>query len=186
MVDAFQQPTNCTPAPQKALLIRSFYLCVKEAGIQTAVIRGIENKKLFESTIGRMKHLYRELARDPEVRKAIIAEEDAESKRIADDARRRAEESERTPGLVTVCRTKTATGGTYSVQVSINGQISGKVFAGERLEFPLPPGDYSMRVEGGGLSSSVQFFILPRKRLEFETYFSNWGILGGGLVLRKV
>jgi hypothetical protein len=192
MVEAFASQSDSTPAVQKALLIRSFYLCVTKGGISTGMIRGLENKKAFDSLIAQVKSLYQQLGRDPAVRKAIAAEEAAEKKRLALEAYCKAEEEQRrleeerlnAPVPVTVSRTSTATGGMYEVEVAINGRRAGAVYGDQSLELQLRPGRYVMEVAGGGLSNSLKFTVEPGERLEFEMYFSNWGILGGGLVLR--
>lgn len=49
MVEMFASQSDTTPAVQKALLTRSFYLCVTKAGIGTAMIR--ENGDGFDKLL---------------------------------------------------------------------------------------------------------------------------------------
>ena len=206
MVEAFSKNDDSTPSVQKALLIRSFQLCLAGSGIGTGMIRGLENKRAFDSLISHLEVLYKQLSSDPDVLKAIAAEKAAEQDRLslevqqqAEERQRRLEERQRrleeeqrrleevrrnAPVPVRISRIATATGYLYEVAVSINGQKAGAVFGDQSLILQLQPGAYVIKVAGGGLSNSLTLTVERNQPLEFEMYFSNWGILGGGLVLR--
>ncbi len=193
MVEAFSKNDDSTPSVQKALLIRSFQLCLAGSGIGTGMIRGLENKRAFDSLISQLEVLYKQLSSDPDVLKAIAAEKAAEQDRLslevqqqAEERRRRLEEERRNaPVPVRISRIATTTGCMYEVTVSINGQKAGAVSGDQSLILQLQPGAYVMKVAGGGLSNSLTLTVERNQPLEFEMYFSNWGILGGGLVLRS-
>ena len=93
MVEAFASPADKTTTVQKALLLRSFYMCVTKAGIGTGAIRGLQNKRVFDSLMSEVKSLYRQLGHDPAVRKAVANEEAAEKKQLAEQQRLEAEEA---------------------------------------------------------------------------------------------
>jgi len=95
MVEAFTDPSDKTPGVQKALLLRSFYMCVSKAGIGTSAIRGLQNKRVLDDLISEVKSLFRQLGHDPAVRNAVTEEEKAEKRQLAEQQRLEAEESQR-------------------------------------------------------------------------------------------
>jgi len=194
MISSFLDPADQSSPVSKALLIRSFFLSVKGAGISTSMIRGIPNKEAFDNCLDQAKALYRQLGQRSDVRKAIAEEEAAEKRRIENEAKRQAEEEARrieeakrnAPGMVTVSRTATATGGMYGVQIAVDGEVMGEIGGAEYLQLRLRPGTHVIAVSGGGMSRSLRLTVSPNDEVNLETYFSNWGILGGGLNLKQV
>ena len=94
------------------------------------------------------------------------------------------------PGLPTVSagvfllfRKQSATGSTFDVSVSVDGQPAGSLAEGDRLKVTLAPGSHTVKLAGGGLRRSSTIAIQASQISQYETYFSNWGILGGGLRL---
>jgi len=94
-ISSLLDPSDKSSPVSKALIIRSFFLSVKNAGISTSVIRGIPNKEAFDKCLDQAKAAYRQLGQNPEVRKAIAAEEASEKKCLADEAQREAEKAQR-------------------------------------------------------------------------------------------
>ena len=159
MVEAFADPGDKTPAIQKGLLLRSFYMCVTKAGIGTAAIRGLQNKKVFDALISEVKSQYRQLGHDPAIRKAVANEEAAEKRQLAAEAaeqqrrleeeRRRLEEERRnTPStlrfIVEEC------GLLVSFKVKIDGKLVGELPCGNSLDVTVKPGEHRLQVYGGG------------------------------------
>ena len=83
-----------------------------------------------------------------------------------------------------LARAKSATGFIYGVTITLDGQLIGTLQENERLTVKVSIGVHTIEVRGGGLHRSQTLAADSAQVLEFETYFSNWGILGGGLILR--
>lgn len=83
-----------------------------------------------------------------------------------------------------ITRKSSATGFMYSVQVIVDGKPVGELKSGATYAFDLLPGSHSVQVAGGGLSREVTITIAKGATVRYQTYFSNWGLLGGGLNLR--
>lgn len=72
----------------------------------------------------------------------------------------------------------------YSIQLIVDGKPVGELKSGARFSVDLSAGTHSVQVAGGGLSKAVTITAPKGATVRYETYFSNWGILGGGLNLR--
>lgn len=92
MVGAFAKPADRTSPVEKALLLRSFLMWFEQSGIGTEAIRGLQNKKAFDSLMSEAKLLYKQIKQDHAVRRAIASQEAAEE---AEQARLEAEEQAR-------------------------------------------------------------------------------------------
>jgi hypothetical protein len=89
----------------------------------------------------------------------------------------------RDTGNLVISRKAKTTGSFHSVQVFIDEQPMGDVKDGGVLNIELPAGSHAVQVAGGGMSRTVNVAIGKGQVLHFQTYFSNLGILGGGLNL---
>jgi len=79
-----------------------------------------------------------------------------------------------------LARAKSATGSIYGVTITLDGQLIGTLQENERLTVKVSIGVHTIEVRGGGLHRSQTLAADSAQVLEFETYFSKWGILGGG------
>jgi hypothetical protein len=104
----------------------------------------------------------------------------AEARRLAD----KAAASRAASGDVAIIRTSAMTGNGYNVQVFVDGQLAANIGNGKSVRLSLPAGRRVIEARGGGLSRKVTVDVLGGKTVSFRMYFSNWGILGGGLVLK--
>lgn len=86
-------------------------------------------------------------------------------------------------GVFLLLRRPSATGTINDVIVCVDGQPAGTLAEGDRLKVTLAPGSHSVKLAGGGLRRSSLVSIQAGQISQYETYFSNWGILGGGLRL---
>jgi hypothetical protein len=89
-------------------------------------------------------------------------------------------------GNVLISRIPKSTGSLYSVKVSADGQPQGQLSQRGQLRFWLSPGRHIIKVSGGGLWKSLEVVVSESGPLRLQTYFSNWGLLGGGLKLKQV
>ena len=98
MVDDFTNPNDTTSAVTMALKIRH-YLLVTAAGVGTEDIRGIENKKAFDSVTSRAYSMFQRLLLDSSVRRAVEAAKQREAEALEREAaerwKRKREEAER-------------------------------------------------------------------------------------------
>ena len=83
-------------------------------------------------------------------------------------------------------RKRSATASMFEVAVSVDQQIVGHLNENDALTVMVDPGEHAVEVSGGSLRRSQLFSVAPAEVLEFKTYFSNWGVLGGGLILRPM
>ncbi len=195
VIASFLDPSDLCPPVSRALLTRGLLLSIKNSGISTSVIRGIENKEAFDKCLDDAKNLYRQLCHDPEVRKAIAREEATERKQLEEDKRRlKAEEARRieearrnAPATLHFFRSATATCCLYNVHVAVDGELRGKLDCDESLTLQVRPGDHLIEVScgwGPGSKNSMRLSVTPSERLSLETYVSNRGIFGGRLKLK--
>jgi hypothetical protein len=84
-------------------------------------------------------------------------------------------------GEVSIHREPKLTGSMYLVEIIIDGRTHAKLKSNARMTAELEPGDHWMQAIGGGLSRVINFHVEQDRELAYKTYFSNWGILGGGL-----
>ena len=73
------------------------------------------------------------------------------------------------------------TGVLHAVQVVVDGQLMGQVKNGGTLTLERPAGPRTVQVSGGGMSREATIAIADGKPTRYDMYFSNWGLLGGGL-----
>ena len=109
-----------------------------------------------------------------DIEKAGIAQAKAESPKAGNT------------GTIEIFRKPALTGFTYKVNIKIDGKQMGALRGNESLTLSVPPGNHVLQVEGGGLSRNVNVKIASNQHLKFQTTFSEWGILGGGLSLDLV
>lgn len=76
------------------------------------------------------------------------------------------------------------TGALYSVKVLIDGVYVGEIKNGAGLSVEVPPGTHSIHMNGGGLKKDATFEIKEGATTKLTCYFSNLGILGGGLNIK--
>jgi hypothetical protein len=136
------------------------------------------------------KAIYLQLGQRPDVQKAIAAEEAADRNRLESEEKEEANRIEdarrNAPGTVVVTRTATGTGGMYMVRIEVDGKAVGAIAGDECLKLRLRPGPHVIAVSGGGLSRSLRVAVPANDEVNLETYFSNWGVFGGGLNLREI
>jgi hypothetical protein len=86
-------------------------------------------------------------------------------------------------GRLQLLRTSSLTAKNHVVKVDVDDAPQGELREGQTLNLGLPAGQHTVKVTGGGLSRSLKVTIRPDATLKFTVCFSNWGILGGGLLL---
>ncbi len=91
-----------------------------------------------------------------------------------------------TPAKLVLFRQRSATASMYEVTLIVDGQVVGQLNEDDTLTFPIPPGEHTIEVSGGSLRRSQVISVASAEVLDFETHFSNWGILGGGLLLQPM
>ena len=87
-------------------------------------------------------------------------------------------------GTLIISRKSGTTGFMYSLQVVADGKQVGDLKSGVSFTLDLPAGEHAIQVAGGGLSKQVVVTVVEGQVLRYQTYFSAWGLLGGGLNLR--
>ena len=87
-------------------------------------------------------------------------------------------------GELDIFRTSAMTGAMYQVQLFVDGRLAGQINNGKSLRMKLPEGRRTIEARGGGLSRSVTVDVRVGATVRFKMYFSAFGILGGGLVLK--
>lgn len=83
-------------------------------------------------------------------------------------------------------RSRSATGGSHTIAVTLDGEPIGNLNEGDTLTVKITRGQHTIHFGGGGLYRSQTITTQSGQVLEFETYFSNWGIIGGGVILRPI
>lgn len=91
-----------------------------------------------------------------------------------------------TPAKLVLFRQRSATASMYEVTATVDGQVVGQLNEDETVTVPVSPGEHTVAVSGGSLRRSQVIAVGSAEVLEFETHFSNWGILGGGLLLQPM
>ena len=84
-------------------------------------------------------------------------------------------------GKVSIHREPKLTGFMHSVEIIIDGRSLANLKSNASMTVDLEVGDHWMQAKGGGLSRVINFHVERDAELTYKTYFSNWGILGGGL-----
>ena len=96
------------------------------------------------------------------------------------------EEKRNVPGMIVLHRKATWSGFMCSIHVTVDGIEKGKLNAFEEIKFEVAPGEHIIKVSAGGLRNSLRVDINCGESLRFETDYSDWGILGGGLNLKPL
>jgi hypothetical protein len=89
-------------------------------------------------------------------------------------------------GSLEIYRQPTSNGSIYGVKVEVDGKEVGNLWGGETLKYAIPTGEHIVRVSGGWLYSSVVISVKGDQKLKFQTKFSDFGLLGGGLRLDRI
>jgi hypothetical protein len=74
----------------------------------------------------------------------------------------------------------------YEVTVTVDRQVVGHLNEHDTLTITVDPGERTVEVSGGSLRRLQVLSVASAEILEFETHFSNWGVLGGGLLLQPM
>lgn len=90
------------------------------------------------------------------------------------------------PAQLVLLRRRSATGGMYKVIFTVDGKKVGQLNENDTLAVAVEPGQHSIEVSGSGLKKLQLIKVSSYQLLEFETQFSNWGILGGGFLLKPI
>lgn len=84
-------------------------------------------------------------------------------------------------GKLEIIRSSAMTGAMYAVKVEVDGKTVGEIGNGGTLLLELPAGERNVRVRGGGMSRTATVNITTGQTTCYQTYFSELGLLGGGL-----
>ena len=84
-------------------------------------------------------------------------------------------------GELIITRKGKAAGWGSAVQIVVDGQLVGEVKNSKMFQVKLSAGEHNVSVQGGGLSNKANIIIEESKATRYVMYFSEWGILGGGL-----
>jgi hypothetical protein len=89
-------------------------------------------------------------------------------------------------GAFVLLRTSTLNGSMYDVDVFVDDRKMGVLSAGASVSLELSAGAHSIRVSGGMLKKTAIVQISKGGTVRYNTFFSNWGFLGGGLILEPM
>jgi len=89
-----------------------------------------------------------------------------------------------TRGQLDVIRSRKMTGWCYSVELFVDGRLSGNVGNGQSVQISMPAGRRTIEARGGGLSGKLQVDVQTGQTSRVKVYFSDLGFLGGGLVVK--
>ncbi|MBO09594.1 MAG: hypothetical protein CMJ68_02405 [Planctomycetaceae bacterium] len=89
-----------------------------------------------------------------------------------------------TTGNVVIRRKAKMTGLAHSITVICDGVKMGKVGNGGDLTLALPAGMNTIRLKGGMMKRELELEVQAGTTHEIECYFSELGVLGGGLVAK--
>lgn len=84
-------------------------------------------------------------------------------------------------GKLIVVRHPKVTGTMYEVKVFVDDHLMCEIDNGERSTLELPVGDRRVEVSGGGMTRAITINIQEGATVRYQLYFSDLGILGGGL-----
>jgi hypothetical protein len=122
----------------------------------------------------------------------------AEAQRLAQEAQRLAQKAatlaaseaaalaaaRATCGQLDVVRSRKMTGWCYSVELFVDGRLSGKVGNGQSVQINIPAGRRTIEARGGGLRGKLKVDVQTGQTSRVKVYFSDLGFLGGGLVVK--
>lgn len=89
-------------------------------------------------------------------------------------------------GAIAVLRATSLTGIMYPISIAINGRPAGELPNGGQLSIELPAGSHRLEASGGMMTRSIEVQVVDGREERFQVYFSAWGVLGGGLILKQV
>jgi hypothetical protein len=92
-----------------------------------------------------------------------------------------AQEGKIASGKLTLVRHGKATGFMFDVKVFVDDHPMVEIENGGRVTLDLPVGQRRVDVSAGGMTRSAIIDIRQGETVRYQVYFSEWGILGGGL-----
>lgn len=89
-------------------------------------------------------------------------------------------------GTLIIMRSSAITGVMSPITIVVDEKPQGELRNGQTLTISLPRGKHTLQATGGLLSKSTTIDITDGCEARYQVRFSNWGILGGGLIIEAV